>query len=123
MEYTVKHIINKGGHPLAAEVGIVENRFIRKASEILSITELLFCYKNIRISGFRNSSLSLYSESFFPPYTELIAESYINSLFFCFKLSIHWEMSFEFLRIIPIVPIKVFFSVCANGTDVNRLFK
>jgi hypothetical protein len=89
MECTVKYIIDKGRHPLTAEINIVENRFIGKISEILSITELLFCYKNIRISEFRDNSFFLYSESFLPSHIKLIAEFYINSLFFCFKLSIH----------------------------------
>jgi hypothetical protein len=89
MKCTIEYIINKRGHPLAAEVDIMENKFIGKASEILLITELLFCYRNIRILEFRGSSFSLYSESFFPPYIELIAEFYINSLFFYFKSSIH----------------------------------
>jgi hypothetical protein len=123
MEYTIEYIINRERHSLAAEIDVVKNRFIKKISEILLITELLFCHKNIRISKFRNNSFFLYFESFLPPYIELIAESHINFLFFYFKLSIHWGMPFEFLRVISVILIKVFFSACANGTDVNRLFK
>jgi hypothetical protein len=67
----------------------MKNRFIGKISEILLITELLFCYKNIKILGSRSSSFFLYSENFLPPYIELIAEFYINFLFFYFKLSIY----------------------------------
>jgi hypothetical protein len=89
MECTIEYIINRGGHPLAAEIDIMKSKFIKKASEILSITKLLFCHKNIRISEFRNSSFFLYFESFLPPYTELITESYINSLFFYFKLNVY----------------------------------
>jgi hypothetical protein len=89
MECTVKYIINKKEHPLAAEINIIENKFIKKTSEILPITELLSCHKNIKISEFRNNSLFLYSESFLPPYTELITEFYTNFLFFYFKLNIH----------------------------------
>jgi hypothetical protein len=123
MECTIEHIIDKRGHPLAAEIDVVKNRFIGKSSEILLITELLFCHKNIRILESWSSSLFLYFESFLPPYTELIAESYINSLFFCFKLNIYWGMPFEFLRIVSIISIEIFFSAYINGTDVNKLFK
>jgi hypothetical protein len=123
MECRVEYIIDKGEHPLTAEMDIIKNRFIRKISEILPITELLFCYRNIRISEFRSNSLFLYSESFFPPHTKLIAEFYINFLFFCFKLSIHWGIPFEFLRIVLIILIEISFSAYVNGTDVNRLFK
>jgi hypothetical protein len=89
IECTVEYIINKKKHPLAAEIDVVENRFIRKASEILLITELLFYHRNIKILGSRNNSFFLYSESFLPPYIKLIAEFYINSLFFYFKLNIY----------------------------------
>jgi hypothetical protein len=123
MECTIKYIINKGKHPLAAEVDIVENKFIMKAFETLLITELLSCHKNIKILEFLGSSPFSYSENFLPPHIELIAESYINSLFFCFKSNIHWGMPFEFLRVVSVIPIKIFFSACANGTDVNRLSK
>jgi hypothetical protein len=82
MECTVEHIIDRGGYPLAAEMGIMENRFIGKVSEALLITELLFCHKNIKILEFRGSSSFLYFESFLPPYIKLIAEFHINSLFF-----------------------------------------
>jgi hypothetical protein len=123
MKCTVEYFINKGGYPLTAEVDIVESKFIGKASEILLITKLLFCHRNIRILEFRNSSLFLYSESFLPPYIKLIIESYINSLFFYFKSSIHWGMPFEFLRVVSVILIEASFSACANGTDVNRLSK
>jgi hypothetical protein len=89
MECTIEYIINKKKHPLAAEMNVVKNRFIKKISEILSITELLSCHKNIRISESRSSSPFLYFENFLPPYIKLIAEFYINSLFFYFKSSIH----------------------------------
>jgi hypothetical protein len=123
MECTVEHTINKRKYPLTAKINIMENRPIKKASEILPITELLFCHKNIKISEFRSSSPSSHSENFLPPYIKLIAEFYINSLFFYFKSNIYWGMPFEFLRIISVIFIKASFSICANGTDVNRLSK